>query len=60
MYHKAYNKVLRDFLDVCDVINAYCELMKSSKSGETYNVGSVNACKIYDLLKKLLAFLIKK
>ncbi|WP_053372218.1 GDP-mannose 4,6-dehydratase [Paenibacillus sp. FJAT-27812] len=46
--------VMRDFLDVRDVINAYVLLMKKGKFGEAYNVSSNEAISISDLLNMLL------
>ena len=45
----------RDFTDVRDVVRAYCLLMESGKSGETYNVGSGRAVEIRSILDMILA-----
>lgn len=45
----------RDFTDVRDVVQAYVELIKCGKSGETYNVGTGKAIKISEVLEYLLS-----
>lgn len=45
--------VVRDFLDVRDVIRAYYALFKYGKSGELYNVCSGNGISLRDLIKKI-------
>jgi len=44
----------RDFTDVRDIVRAYSSLMKSGKSGQTYNVGSGNAISIQQMLDMIL------
>lgn len=46
--------VMRDFLDVRDVINAYILLMQKGKVGNVYNVSSNKFVSIADLLRMLL------
>ena len=47
---------MRDFLDVRDVVTAYCAVLKQSTSAprETFNIGSGEAKPIGELLDKLL------
>jgi GDP-4-dehydro-6-deoxy-D-mannose reductase len=45
--------VVRDFLDVRDVIHAYYALFERGKSGELYNVCSGNGISLRDLIKKI-------
>jgi GDP-4-dehydro-6-deoxy-D-mannose reductase len=45
--------VIRDFIDVRDVVRAYRHLACSGESGEVYNVGSGRGTKIADALKFL-------
>jgi len=49
--------VIRDFIDVRDVVNAYLTLLKNGKSGELYNVCSgkgYSLKEVIDLLAKIL------
>lgn len=43
----------RDFTDVRDIVRAYAMLMKSGRSGETYNVGSGKARSIASMLETI-------
>lgn len=43
--------VQRDFLDVRDVVRAYCALVESGRSGEIYNVCSGKAVLLSDVVK---------
>ncbi|MGI1658563.1 MAG: GDP-mannose 4,6-dehydratase [Desulfitobacterium sp.] len=45
----------RDFTDVRDIVEAYCDLIKKGKAGEIYNIGSGRAYKISYLLDCLLS-----
>lgn len=45
----------RDFTDVRDIVRAYSSLMKSGKSGQTYNVGSGTARSIQSMLDLILS-----
>lgn len=45
--------VKRDFLDVRDVVEAYCLLMKKGQGGEVYNISSQSAVSVSDLLDML-------
>ena len=45
---------VRDFLDVRDVVRAYCELMDRAPSGEIYNVASGRGVAVSDLLDQML------
>lgn len=49
-------EVMRDFLDVRDVINAYVLLMQKGKVGEAYNVSSNEVVSISELLVMLLEY----
>lgn len=44
----------RDFTDVRDIVRAYSSLMKSGRSGQTYNVGSGKARSIQSMLDMIL------
>ena len=44
----------RDFTDVRDIVRAYALLIQRGKAGETYNVGSGEACSIAEILEKIL------
>lgn len=44
----------RDFTDVRDVVNAYTDLIKKGKPGETYNVGTGKSKVIKDILDDIL------
>lgn len=45
--------VLRDFMDVRDVVDAYYSLLVNGVSGETYNVSSGHASSIRDIISML-------
>jgi GDP-4-dehydro-6-deoxy-D-mannose reductase len=45
----------RDLSDVRDIVQAYILLLEKGKTGEVYNVGSGIACRMHDVLDKLLA-----
>src|SRR5215469_11201962 len=45
----------RDFLDVRDVVAAYCALARDGVPGETYNVCSGTPVKVRDVLRDLIA-----
>lgn len=45
----------RDFTDVRDIVRAYSSLMKSGRSGMTYNVGSGTARSIQSMLDLILS-----
>ncbi|MBQ8983567.1 MAG: GDP-mannose 4,6-dehydratase [Lachnospiraceae bacterium] len=45
----------RDFTDVRDVVRAYAMLIRTGRSGETYNVGSGQAVTIDQILHKIIA-----
>lgn len=45
--------IKRDFLDVRDVINAYCKLMSKGIAGEAYNVSSNSTMSISEILDLL-------
>lgn len=44
----------RDFLDVRDVVDAYCKLLEGGEPGQAYNVCSGRAVRMGDVLDKLL------
>lgn len=46
-----YLGAVRDFLDVRDVVRAYCELMESGREGEVYNVCSGEGTSLTNLLE---------
>lgn len=48
--------VSRDFLDVCDIVDAYSYLLKEGKTGEAYNVCSGKEVYLSELVKVLLGF----
>jgi len=45
----------RDFTDVRDIVRAYSSLMKTGRSGQTYNVGSGTARSIQSILDLILS-----
>ena len=45
--------IIRDFVDVRDVVKAYYLLLKKGKSGEIYNICSGKGTKLEDILKKM-------
>ncbi len=45
--------IIRDFVDVRDVVRAYYLLFKNGKSGEVYNICSGNGISLSDLLEKM-------
>jgi GDP-4-dehydro-6-deoxy-D-mannose reductase len=45
--------VVRDFIDVRDVVNAYLTLLNNGKSGEIYNVCSGKGYSLYDVINLL-------
>ncbi len=45
----------RDFTDVRDVVRAYVMLISRGVAGETYNVGSGNACEIRQILDLIIS-----
>jgi len=47
--------VTRDFTDVRDIVDAYLGLLINGKSGEIYNVGSGQECKVSDILDSLIS-----
>ncbi|MEK3725870.1 GDP-mannose 4,6-dehydratase [Paenibacillus sp. FSL H8-0034] len=53
--HAGNVNVVRDFLDVRDVVNAYYLLMKDGISGQVYNVSSNNGISILEMLNLLLS-----
>ncbi|MBM3707305.1 MAG: NAD-dependent epimerase/dehydratase family protein [Actinobacteria bacterium] len=49
-------EVYRDFLDVRDVVEAYCAILEKGRAGEAYNVCSGIKRKISDILDVLLSY----
>ena len=49
--------IVRDFLDVRDVVKAYYILLKKGKSGEVYNICSGKGTMLVDIVKKMSAIL---
>lgn len=47
--------IKRDFLDVRDVVNAYCSLMINDNAGEVYNICSGEPVLIKDILDRLIS-----
>jgi GDP-4-dehydro-6-deoxy-D-mannose reductase len=47
--------ILRDFLDVRDVVRAYASILENGRPGETYNVCSGSAVSLRGILEKLIA-----
>lgn len=45
--------IIRDFLDVRDVVKAYYMLLKKGRSGEVYNVCSGRGISLIEILKKM-------
>jgi len=50
-------KIIRDFLDVRDVVRAYYLLLKKGRKGEIYNVCSNNGIALEEVLNKMVAYL---
>ncbi len=53
--HTGDISIIRDFLDVRDVVHAYHNILTSGKSGEIYNVCSGKGIVLRDMLDKLCA-----
>ncbi|HEY6435986.1 MAG TPA: GDP-mannose 4,6-dehydratase, partial [Ignavibacteriaceae bacterium] len=49
--------IIRDFVDVRDVVRAYLLLLKKGRSGEIYNICSGKGTKLEDIIKKMSAIL---
>jgi GDP-4-dehydro-6-deoxy-D-mannose reductase len=49
-------EVTRDFLDVRDVVEAYCRLLQQGEIGEAYNVCSGREIRLIDLVRMLVGF----
>lgn len=49
--------IIRDFLDVRDVVKAYHKLFKSGRKGEVYNVCSGNGTSLETIIKKMMNLL---
>lgn len=49
--------IIRDFLDVRDVVAAYYNLLKKGKSGEIYNVCSGNGITLEEVIQKIAILL---
>lgn len=45
--------IIRDFLDVRDVVNAYFLLLHNGKSGDIYNICSGKGTSLYDIIEEL-------
>ena len=50
-------EIIRDFLDVRDVVNAYLTLLKSGKKGEVYNICSGQGISLREIIKKMCIIL---
>lgn len=50
-------KIIRDFIDVRDVVRAYYLLLTKGKSGEIYNVCSVHGIMLSDMVDKIAELL---
>jgi GDP-4-dehydro-6-deoxy-D-mannose reductase len=48
--HIGNTSIIRDFLDVRDVVRAYCLLIEKGRSGETYNICSGKGISITELI----------
>jgi GDP-4-dehydro-6-deoxy-D-mannose reductase len=48
------DKVVRDYLHVADVIDAYLALLEKGKPGEVYNVSSGQGCTVGELAQRVL------
>lgn len=46
-------EIIRDFLDVRDVVRAYDMLLKSGKSGETYNIAGNHGISLKELISQV-------
>ncbi|MCM1124831.1 MAG: GDP-mannose 4,6-dehydratase [Eubacterium sp.] len=49
--------IIRDFVDVRDVVKAYYELLLHGKSGELYNVCSGKGCRLSDIVNRIAGML---
>lgn len=49
--------IIRDFLDVRDVVKAYYALLKNGSKGEVYNICSGNGIKLSDIIIKMCSIL---
>ncbi len=49
--------IIRDFVDVRDVVRAYLLLLKKGRPGEVYNICSGKGTKLEDIIKKMSAIL---
>jgi len=49
--------IIRDFVDVRDVVRAYCLLFKKGKKGEVYNICSGKGTSLKELIEKMAAIL---
>ncbi len=49
--------IVRDFLDVRDVVKAYYGLFKKGRKGEVYNVCSGNGISLHDVISRLVRIL---
>ncbi len=45
---------IRDFLDVRDVVRAYCDLAETALSGETYNISSGAGRSVAEVVKEMI------
>jgi GDP-4-dehydro-6-deoxy-D-mannose reductase len=45
--------IIRDFLDVRDVVKAYYALLKNGRKGQVYNICSGNGCTLKDIVLKM-------
>ena len=55
--HTGDLKIIRDFLDVRDVVKAYYLLLKDGKSGEIYNICSNEGIALGEILQKMIDYL---
>lgn len=46
--------IIRDFVDVRDVVRAYHQLLLNGETGEIYNVCSETGCSLADILRKMM------
>ncbi|MBD5487981.1 MAG: NAD-dependent epimerase/dehydratase family protein [Lachnospiraceae bacterium] len=49
--------IIRDFVDVRDVVRAYYDLLLHGKSGELYNVCSGKGCRLSDIVDRIAGML---
>lgn len=49
--------IIRDFVDVRDVVRAYYHLLLYGKSGELYNICSGSGCRLADIVDRIAAML---